>query len=86
VTQVSGAPGSTVVPSYDSPADLAGKHSARSSTWVADVGIAYAISKPALGRRHLQASRVVTCIDRHSGTVLLIGSEHCPRCAGELVR
>ncbi len=86
MTQVSGAPGSTVVPSYDSPADLAGKHSARSSTWVADVGIAYAISKPALGRRHLQASRVVTCIDRHSGTVLLIGSEHCPRCAGELVR
>src|ERR1700689_3434781 len=39
--RVWGAPGSTVVPSHSSPADLAGNHNLdRSSSWFADVGIA----------------------------------------------
>ncbi len=43
------APGSTVVPSHCSPADLAGKH-ILSSSWAADVGIAEAISKSGLSQ------------------------------------
>ena len=39
------APGSTVVPSHGSPADLTGNIQLRSSGWSADVGIAHAISK-----------------------------------------
>ena len=42
--QVLKAPGSTVVSSHSSPADLAEKHKLR-SRWAADVGIALAISK-----------------------------------------
>ncbi len=46
--QVSRAPGSTVVPSHGSPANLAGNHNFVSSRrrWSAIVGIAEAISKP----------------------------------------
>jgi len=54
------APGSTVVPSRFSPADLAGIHNFASSRsrWAVDVGIAPAISKPGVfARRHLQASQ-----------------------------
>ena len=62
VLQVSGAPGSTVVPSHGSPANLAGFEKVKSVSrrrWPADVGIANAISEPgALARRHLQASEV----------------------------
>jgi hypothetical protein len=54
--QVSGAPGSIVVPSHGSPANLAGIKELRSASrrrWSADVGIAGAISKPgASARRH----------------------------------
>jgi hypothetical protein len=46
--QVSRAPGSTVLPSHCSPANLAGNHNSVSSRrrWSAIVGIADAISKP----------------------------------------
>lgn len=46
--QVSRAPGSTVLPSHCSPANLAGNHNSVSSRrrWSAIVGIAEAISKP----------------------------------------
>src|SRR5712691_10465744 len=48
--QVSRAPGSTVVSSHSSPADLAANHPLRSSRWSVDVGIANAISKPGLSQ------------------------------------
>src|SRR6202051_1096814 len=44
--QVSRVPGSTVVPSPCSPADLAGNHKLRRRRGSVDVGIAPAISKP----------------------------------------
>src|SRR5260370_31192261 len=58
--QVSRAPGSTVVPSHDSPADLAENDQLLvSSSCSADAGTANAISKPGSVRRHLQANQVV---------------------------
>src|SRR6202035_1513090 len=48
--QVSRAPGSTVVSSHSSPADLAASHPLRSSRWSVDVKIAHAISKPGLSQ------------------------------------
>src|SRR5438132_6836664 len=68
--QVSRAPGSTVVSSHGSPADLAEDHQLRSSRWSVDVGIANAISKPGLsqassaGQSQLQLHRPTSGADR----------------------
>src|SRR6266700_8033428 len=57
-TQVSGAPGSTVVPSHASPANLAGISKLTRRRYIADVGISSAISKPgACARRPVQSIR-----------------------------
>ena len=76
--QVSRAPGSTVVSSHSSPADLAEDHQLRSSRWSVDVGIANAISKPGLSQASSAGQSCGSCADQHWGPIVLILSEDSP--------
>src|SRR5258707_14570792 len=84
--QVSRAPGSTVVSSYSSPADLAEKRQLRSSRWSVDVGIANAISKTGLSQASSAGQSCCSCADQHWGPIGFILSEHSPGHARQLVR
>src|ERR1039458_2656901 len=76
--QVSRAPGSTVVSSHSSPADLAENHPLRSSRWSVDVGIANAISKPGLNQASSAGQSCCSCADQHWGPIVFILSEDSP--------
>jgi hypothetical protein len=84
--QVSRAPGSTVVSSHSSPADLAENHSLRSSRWSVDVGIANAISKPGLSQASSAGQAFCSCAGQHWGPIGFIFSEHSPGHARQLIR
>ena len=76
--QVSRAPGSTVVSSHGSPADLAENHQLRSSRWSVDVGIANAISKPGLSQASAAGQSCCSCTDQYWGPIVFILSEDSP--------
>jgi hypothetical protein len=84
--QVSRAPGSTVVSSHSSPADLAANHQLRSRRWSIDVGITTAISKPGLSQASSASQSCCSGADQHGGPNCFILDEHGPRHAGQLVR
>ncbi len=84
--QVSRAPGSTVVSSHSSPADLAENHQLRSRRWSVDVGIANAISKPGLGQASSAGRSWCNCSDQQWGPIGFILGEHGPGHAGQLIR
>src|SRR5713226_3011071 len=77
--RVSRAPGSTVVSSHSSPADLAENHQLRSSRWSVDVGIANAISKPGLSQASSAGQLCCSCTDHDRWPIGFILSEHSPR-------
>src|SRR5437879_10864254 len=74
--QVSRAPGSTVVSSHSSPADLAANHQLRSRRWSVDVGIANAISKPGLSQGSSAGQSCCSCADQHGGAIGFILGEY----------
>jgi hypothetical protein len=76
--QVSRAPGSTVVSSHSSPADLAESHQLRSSRWSVDVGIANAISKPGLSQASSAGQLCCSCTDHDRWPIRFILGEHGP--------
>jgi hypothetical protein len=84
--QVSRAPGSTVVSSHSSPADLAQNHQLRSSRWSVDVGIANAISKPGLSQASSAGQSCCSCTDQHWGPIGFVLSEHSPGHMRHLIR
>ena len=84
--QVSRAPGSTVVSSHSSPADLAEKRPLRSSRWSVDVGIANAISKPGRSQASSAGQLCCSCTDQDRGPIGFILGEHGPGHAGQLIR
>ena len=76
------APGSTVVPSHVSPANLAGTSNLDRRRWTADVGIASAISKPgACARRHVQAIRLRSLVVLTAGDKFLLCTRPPRPCA-----
>ena len=82
--RVWGAPGSTVVPSHDSPADLAGNRNlvpSSSRSWFADVGIAQRFPRLSLDSRHLQASPV----SQHRWPIGISAGQYSPCHACQLV-
>ena len=83
--QVSRAPGSTVVSSHSSPADLAENHQLRSRRWSVDVGIANAISKPGLSQASSAGQSCCSCADQHGGPIGFILGEHGPGHARQLI-
>ena len=83
--QVSRAPGSTVVSSHSSPADLAENPQLRSSRWSVDVGIANAISKPGLSQASSAGQAFCSCAGQHWGPIGFIFSEHSPGHARQLI-
>jgi hypothetical protein len=84
--QVSRAPGSTVVSSHSSPADLAENHPLRSSRWSVDVGIANAISKPGLSQASSAGQSCCSCTDHDRWPIGLVLGEHSPGHARQLIR
>src|SRR5262249_16543063 len=64
-------PGSTVVPSPSSPADLA--EIIRSSRWFVDVGIANAISKPGLSQASSAGQSRCSCTDQDRWSICFGG-------------
>ncbi len=84
--QVSRAPGSTVVSSHSSLADLAENHQQCSSRWSVDVGIANAISKPGLSQASSAGQSCCSCSNQHWGPIGFILGEHSPGHAGQLIR
>jgi len=83
--QVSRAPGSTFVPSQQSPADLARNHYIRNSRWSADVGIVHAISKPGVGLASSAGQLVVGRTAQQWGPIFLLFREDRPRHARQLI-
>jgi hypothetical protein len=84
--QVSRAPGSTVVPSHGSPADLAENHQLRSSRWAADVGIANAISTPGLCQASSAGQSGCSRTGQHGRPIGFILGERGPGHARHLIR
>ena len=84
--QVSRAPGSTVVSSHSSPADLAENPQLRSSRWSVDVGIANAISRPGLSQASSAGQSCCSCADQHWGPISFILNEHSPGHPRQLIR
>ena len=85
--QVSRAPGSTVVSSHSSPADLAENHQLRSSSrWSVDVGIANAISKPGLSQASSAGQSRGRRSGQHRGPIGFILGEYGPGHARQLIR
>src|SRR5258708_31880613 len=84
--QVSGAPGSTVVSSHSSPADLAENHQLRSRRWSVDVGIANAISKPGLSQASSAGQSSGRCTTQNRWRIGFVLGEHGPGHAGQLIR
>src|ERR1700678_4086745 len=74
--QVSRVPGSTVVSSHSSPADLAENHPLRSSRWSVDVGIANAISKAGLSQASSARQSRCNCTDQNRWQIGLVLGEH----------
>jgi hypothetical protein len=84
--QVSRAPGSTVVSSHSSPADLAENHQLRSNRWSVDMEIANAISKPGLSQASSAGQSRRNCTDQNRWPIGFVLGEHSPGHARQLIR
>ena len=83
--QVSRAPGSTVVSSHSSLADLAENRQLRSRRWSVDVGIANAISKPGFSQASSADQLCCGCTDHDRRPIGFILSEYSPGHTRQLI-